>query len=131
MHSRYEFPALSLSCACVPVKSLPTLCDPMDSSLPGSSVHGILQARITAEACHSLLQGFFPTHRWNPCLLASCIGRWFLYHLGSPFKSLIDSLMLCKNTSSLRSFIGKTFCQVQVSNKFQTIPVNWVRNLNS
>ena len=23
-----------------------TLCDPMDSSLPGSSVHGILQARI-------------------------------------------------------------------------------------
>ena len=24
----------------------PTLCDPMDRSLPGSSVHGILQARI-------------------------------------------------------------------------------------
>ena len=24
----------------------PTLCDPMDSSLPGSSVRGILQARI-------------------------------------------------------------------------------------
>ena len=24
----------------------PTLCDPMDWSLPGSSVHGILQARI-------------------------------------------------------------------------------------
>ena len=24
----------------------PTLCDPMDCSLPGSSVHGILQARI-------------------------------------------------------------------------------------
>ena len=24
----------------------PTLCDPMDSNLPGSSVHGILQARI-------------------------------------------------------------------------------------
>ena len=24
----------------------PTLCDPMDGSLPGSSVHGIFQARI-------------------------------------------------------------------------------------
>ena len=24
----------------------PTLCNPMDCSLPGSSVHGILQARI-------------------------------------------------------------------------------------
>ena len=35
--------------ACVPAKSIqscPTLCDPVDCSLPGSSVHGILQARI-------------------------------------------------------------------------------------
>ena len=34
---------------CVPAKSLQsclTLCNPMDCSLPGSSVHGILQARI-------------------------------------------------------------------------------------
>ena len=27
-------------------QSCPTLCDPMDSSLPGSTVHGIFQARI-------------------------------------------------------------------------------------
>ena len=27
-------------------QSYPTLCDPMDCSLPGSSVHGILQARV-------------------------------------------------------------------------------------
>ena len=27
-------------------QSCPTLCNPMDCSLPGSSVHGILQARI-------------------------------------------------------------------------------------
>ena len=27
-------------------QSCPTLCDPMDCSLPGSSDHGILQARI-------------------------------------------------------------------------------------
>ena len=26
-------------------QSCPTLCDPVDCSLPGSSVHGILQAR--------------------------------------------------------------------------------------
>ena len=34
---------------CVHAKSLQsclTVCDPMDCSLPGSSVHGILQARI-------------------------------------------------------------------------------------
>ena len=34
-------------CVCVWVaQSCPTLCNPMDYSLPGSSVHGILQARI-------------------------------------------------------------------------------------
>ena len=31
---------------CVLSQSCPTLCDPTDCSLPGSSVHGILQARI-------------------------------------------------------------------------------------
>ena len=34
-------------CICVLVAQLcPTLCDPMDCSLPGSSTYGILQARI-------------------------------------------------------------------------------------
>ena len=40
-----------LSCACVHAKlfqSCPPLCDPMDCSPPGSSVHGILQARTLA-----------------------------------------------------------------------------------
>ena len=27
-------------------QSCPTLCDPMDGSLPGSSFHGIFQARV-------------------------------------------------------------------------------------
>ena len=31
---------------CLVIQSCSTLCDPMDCSLPGSSVHGILQARI-------------------------------------------------------------------------------------
>ena len=28
------------------IQSCPTLCDPVDCSLPGSSVHGIFQARV-------------------------------------------------------------------------------------
>ena len=31
---------------CLLTQSYPTLCNPMDCSPPGSSVHGILQARI-------------------------------------------------------------------------------------
>ena len=37
---------LNTLCICVHAQSCPTLCDPMDRSLPSSSVHGILQARI-------------------------------------------------------------------------------------
>ena len=35
-----------------------TLCNPMDCSQPGLSVHGILQARV---GCHFLLQEIFLT----------------------------------------------------------------------
>ena len=34
----------------------PTVCDPMDCSSPGSSVHGILQARTLGVGCHFFLQ---------------------------------------------------------------------------
>ena len=57
----------------------PTLCDPMDCSPPGSSVHIILQARI-------LEQGAMPFSREPPwprdqtCVsCGSCIGRQVLY----------------------------------------------------
>ena len=33
-------------CVCSVTRSCPTLHDPMNNSLPGSSVHGVLQARI-------------------------------------------------------------------------------------
>ena len=42
------------------IQSCPTLCDPMDCSLPGFSVHGILQARIMEWVSRSLLRGDLP-----------------------------------------------------------------------
>ena len=38
-------------------QSCPTLCDPMDCSLPGSSVHGIFQARILEWVAISFSRG--------------------------------------------------------------------------
>ena len=35
-----------IAAAAKSLQSCPTLCDPMDSSPPGSPVHGILQARV-------------------------------------------------------------------------------------
>ena len=87
-------------------QSYPTLTDPMDCSLPGSSIHRIFQARVlewgatafpsglyspwnspgqnTGVGSLSLLQGIFPTQGSNPGLL-HC--RRILYQLsceGSP-----------------------------------------------
>ena len=55
-----------------------TLSNPMDYSLPGSSVHGILQARILEWVAISFSRGIFPTQGSNLCLL-HC--RLILYHL--------------------------------------------------
>ena len=38
-------------------QSCPTLCDPVDCSLPGSSIHGILQARILEWVAISFSRG--------------------------------------------------------------------------
>ena len=43
----YIYVCVCCVCVCVLVAQLcPTLCDPIDCSLPDSSVHGVLQARI-------------------------------------------------------------------------------------
>ena len=60
----------------VGAQSCPTLCDPVDCSLPGFSIHGIFQD--TGVGCHFLLQGIFLTQGLNPGLL-HC--RQTLYHL--------------------------------------------------
>ena len=45
-----------------------TLCDPVDCSLPGSSVHGDSPGKNTGVGCHGLLQGIFLTQGVNPGL---------------------------------------------------------------
>ena len=52
-----------------------TLCNPMDGSPQGSSVHGILQARIPEWIAFPFLQGIFLTQGQN-----LSIGRQILYH---------------------------------------------------
>ena len=61
-------------------------CDPTDCSPPGSSVHGILQARILEWAAifFSRDQGIFPTQGLNPRLL---LGRGFF--TSEPLTALI------------------------------------------
>ena len=55
------------------------LCNPMDCSLPGSSIRGILQAR-TEWGCHFLLQGIVPTQGSNLGLFCLLHCRQILLH---------------------------------------------------
>ena len=60
----YSGPQLQLYVCLVPQSCL-TLCDPMDCSPPGSSVHGDSPGKNTGVGCHALLQGIFPTQGLN------------------------------------------------------------------
>ena len=67
-----------------------TLCDPMNCSPPGSSVHGDSPGKNIGVGCHALLQGIFPTQGSNPGLL-HC--RQILYHLSHQ-----KSRVLCRES---------------------------------
>ena len=63
---------------CLVAQSCPTLCNPKDCSLPGSSVHGDSPGKNTGVGSLSHLQRIFPTQESNWSLL-HC--RWILYQL--------------------------------------------------
>ena len=65
------------------VQSCPTLCDPMDCSLPGFSIHGIFQARILEWFAISFSRGSsWPRNRTRVSWAA---GRLFTEPLGKPY----------------------------------------------
>ena len=84
----WEAPNKHLAVLCLVAQLCPILCNPVDCSLPGSSVYENSPGKNTGVDCHALLQGIFPTQGLNPGL-SHC--RWILYHLshqGSPDKHL-------------------------------------------
>ena len=62
-HLRHGDLTSKVLCAvlCLVAQSCPTLCDSMDCSPPGSSVHGDSPDKNTGVGCHALLQVIFPT----------------------------------------------------------------------
>ena len=65
---------------CSVVKSCPALGDPTGRSPPGSSVHGILQARILEWAAISCSRGSSWPRDPTRVSCISCIGKQILYH---------------------------------------------------
>ena len=86
---RSVFIPISKNYLCIEgTQSCPTLCDPMDCiyNPPGSSIHGILQARILEWGCHVLFQGIFLAQGSNPGLPHYGQTIYPLSHQGIPKK---------------------------------------------
>ena len=79
---------------CLVAQSCLTLCDAMDCSPPGSSVHGDSPGKNTGVGGHALLQVIFPDQGSNSGL-QHC--RRILYHLSPQGSSVIYSFWcICK-----------------------------------
>ena len=77
-----------------------TLCNPMDCSLPVSSVHGILQARILEWVSMSFSRG---SSQRRDRTGVSCLEGWSLYHLtpGKPTQPCRVTLAVLELPASL------------------------------
>ena len=90
-------------------QSCPTLCDPMDCSLPGSSVHGILQARILEWASIPFSRGSSqPRARTQVfCITSRFFTIWVTSEAQERYKGISKPfLSLVLSSWHVRSFVG-------------------------
>ena len=84
---RWEKPSQSHHWARAVARSCPTLCNSVECSPLGSSVHGISQARILERVAISSFRGSSQFRVWTGPLVSPALARVFflsLCHLGSP-----------------------------------------------
>ena len=74
------YPCFNIIIICVHIQSCPTLCDPMDCSLPGSSVHGVPQANIIELVSMSSSRGSYWPRDWSHVSCISCMGRQIFHY---------------------------------------------------
>ena len=119
-----------LEVCCLVTKSCPTLCDPMDYSLPGSSVHGIFQTRILKWVAISFSREFSWPRNQTHFSCTSCIARRILYH-SEPM--IVKQIKLSVYTGGLEQLWGREtsiiwgviLCQAQVDSKDTKLKHPW------
>ena len=82
-------------------QSCPTLCNPVECSLPRFLRPWNFPSKSAGVGCHFLLQGMFPTQRSNQCL-PHC--RQMLYHLNHQGSSIVDNLYIMTLSKSFWFF---------------------------
>ena len=84
-------------CVCSVTQPCLTLWDRMDCSPPGSSVHGISQARILELAAISYSRGSSQTRDRTCIFCISCISRQILYHCTIPWENHNSKILVHPN----------------------------------
>ena len=79
---------------CLVAQSCPALCDPMDCSPPGSSVHGNSPSKNRGVGCHALLQGNLPNPGIEPRSPAFQADSLLSKPPGKPTNTGVDNLSL-------------------------------------
>ena len=105
-------------------QSCPTLCDPMDWSLPRPLHPWNFPGKDTGEDCHFLLQGIFPIQGSNPALLHCRQTCYHLSHQGSP---RVEGCMLLFCVIAL-TLLSQVLLTVQITSAF--LWANIVNNYN-
>ena len=92
-------------------QSCPTLCDPVDCSPPGSSVHGILQARILEWVAISFSRGSSrPRDRTQvSCIAGRCFNLWTSREAQSTTNFELICIFLKKGSPTIYMYLGSAF----------------------
>ena len=97
------------------IQSCPILCDPMNCSVPGSSVHGIFQARILEWGSMPSSKGSFWLKNWTHVSCISSMDMWILYHWDT-WETCLSSLSFARLfatpwTAAPQASLSITYCQ--------------------
>ena len=117
--------ALNIPTMCSDTQSCLTLCDPMDCSPPGFSVHGIIQARTLRWVAISLSSRFSQPRDWTH---NSCISRQILYHWAAREAHPTDYICKWWDWKGFNLPVYKQF--IQLNNKRKQLNWKWAEDIN-
>ena len=104
LHSRgKQTHFIQLHMICFSALQCPTLCDPMDCSPQGSSVHKDSLGKNTGVGCYIFLQGIFPTQGLNPGPQHCRQILYSLRHQRRPYNCIINNFLnpMCQHVGKV------------------------------
>ena len=112
--------------------SCPTLCDPMDCSLPGSSIHGIFQARVLEWIAISFSRRSSRSRDWTwvSRIVGRCFTDWATREVHKIWEEYIILNAILYKVLSLGIFWiiceGGTMCWENSVLYYQYVPLNYM-----